>query len=54
MAKASIDYMSQKPKQFQFNTDYYEIPKESVNIIRKLLFLNKSIGTSQKKYKLRQ
>jgi hypothetical protein len=54
IAKNSIDHMSQKPKKFQFKTDYYERPKESVSIIRKLLFLNKLIGTSQKIYKLRQ
>lgn len=40
----------EKPRDFRFKIDYYE-HEESVNIIRKLFFKNKLIGTSQKKYK---
>jgi len=40
-----------KPRDFNFKIDIYEKEK-SINVIRKLFFKNKLIGTSQKKYKL--
>ena len=40
-----------KPRDFKFKIDYCE-HEESVNIIRKLFFKNKLIGTNQRKYKL--
>ncbi len=41
----------EKPRDFNFKIDIYEKEK-SINVIRKLFFKNKLIGTAQKKYKL--
>ena len=42
----------EKPRDFNFRIDIYEKEEKSINVIRKLLYKNKLIGTSQKKYKL--
>ena len=42
----------EKPRDFRFRIDIYEKEEKSINVIRKLFFKNKLIGTSQKKYKL--
>lgn len=41
----------EKPRDFNFRIDLYEKEK-LINVIRKLFYKNKLIGTSQKKYKL--
>ena len=42
----------EKPRDFNFRIDIYEKEEKSINVIRKLFYKNKLIGTSQKKYKL--
>lgn len=43
----------EKPREFRFKIDIYEKEEKSINVIRKLFYKNKLIGTAQKKYKLK-
>ena len=43
----------EKPRDFNFRIDIFEKEEKSINVIRKLFYKNKLIGTAQKKYKLK-